>query len=368
MLKTPLHEEHLLLKARMVDFAGYDMPVLYSGIRDEYTAVRNNCGIFDISHMAPILISGKNPEDLTGFLNYLTCRDVANLESGKVQYNAITSEQGGLLDDITIYKINDLKYILLANSSNAQKVIRHLNKWKEEKFASVQIEPYKDYVLMALQGKNSEMELKKILTSGDADFQDLFFYEFTLFKNHNHPYFLSRTGYTGEDGFEILLPEKEGIELWKKLISNGVAPCGLGSRDTLRMEVFYPLYGNELSETRTPIESSIDWIVSSKKEYLGKKNIFHSPPGKKVTGFIMSAKGALPRSHFPAENASGEIIGEVTSGGFSFLWDRGFGMAFLNKEYLKDGQKIYIDIRGKKNEALVQIKSPYKGSIKRRKK
>jgi len=366
MNKTPLYEKHIVLNARMVDFAGYAMPVMYAGIKEEYLSVRNNCGIFDISHMAPYLVSGENPDELLAFLNYITCRDVQPLKDGKIQYNAITSEKGGLIDDITIYKINSSNYILLVNASNSQPVANHLSSIQQNKYKSIQVQGYDNYVLLAVQGKNSEQILKNIIPSTKNPIESLFFYEFTLFTNQSKPCFLSRTGYTGEDGFEALLPAEDGIRLWDKLVQNGVQPCGLGARDILRMEVFYPLYGNELGFTRTPLESSLDWIVSSKKEYLGKDEIFKKPVQIKITGFIMKNKGGLPRSHYSIENKEGNVIGEVTSGAFSFLWDRGFGMAIIPIEYCKDGEIIYIDVRGVKNEAVIHLKSPYNGSIKRR--
>ncbi|MDH4262681.1 MAG: glycine cleavage system aminomethyltransferase GcvT [Spirochaetia bacterium] len=365
MKKTPLYEKHIELKARMVDFAGFDMPVMYAGIKDEYLAVRNNCGLFDISHMAPYLITGENPDELLLFLNHITCRDVTGLKPGKIQYNAITNSEGGLIDDITIYKIDLNRYILLVNASNSEPVYNHITGQKN-KYASIKIEGYNDYVLLAFQGKNAEQILKKVISPVENNLESLFFYEFTLFTDYKVPHFLSRTGYSGEDGFEILMPSKDGIQLWNNLIKAGVTPCGLGARDILRMEVFYPLYGNELNSTRTPIESSIDWIVSSKKDYLGKHEIFKNPPSKKVTGFVMKGKGGLPRSHYPVVNKDGKVIGEVTSGAFSFTWDRGFGMAFIEIEYCKEGESIFIDIRGLKNEAIVHLKSPYQGSIKRR--
>jgi aminomethyltransferase len=366
MKKTPLYEKHLELKARIVDFAGFAMPVMYAGIKDEYLAVRNNCGIFDISHMAPYLVTGENPDELLAFLNHVTCRDVTGLKPGKIQYNAVTSPVGGLIDDITIYKIDSNRYILLVNASNSEPVHNHLSNIQKEKYPSVNINGYNDYVLLAFQGKNAAQILKQVVPSTENDLDSLFFYEFTLFSDYKTPHFLSRTGYTGEDGFEVLLPAPQGIQLWNKLIGAGVMPCGLGARDILRMEVFYPLYGNELNLTRTPIESSIDWIVSSKKDYLGKNEIFKNPPKKKIAGFIMKGKGGLPRSHYAVENKSGEVIGEVTSGAFSFSWDRGFGMAFIDIDYCKEGESIYVDIRGAKNEAIVHLKSPYQGSIKRR--
>jgi len=366
MKKTPLYDQHIELKARIVDFAGFAMPVMYTGIKDEYLEVRNNCGVFDISHMAPYLVTGDNADELLAFLNYVTCRNVSALKEGKIQYNAITSPQGGLVDDITIYKINPNTFILLVNASNSQAVNQHLEKIRNEKYPSLKIGGYQDYVLLAFQGKNTEAVLKTIAPKTNAPLESLYFYEFTLFSDYPTPHFLSRTGYTGEDGFEILLPAKDGIEVWKKLIAAGVMPCGLGARDILRMEVFYPLYGNELAIDRTPIESSIDWIVSKEKDYLAKDLVFKNPPKKKVAGFIMQGKGGLPRSHYKVLNATGDVIGEVTSGAFSFTWDRGFGMAFIDVDSCKEGQAIYIDIRGTSNEATVHLKSPYQGSIKRR--
>jgi aminomethyltransferase len=368
MKKTPLYENHCNLNARIVDFAGYAMPVQYKGIKDEYLSVRNDCGLFDISHMCPIWIKSKDPVEVLNFINHVTCRNISKLKTGKIQYNAVPSETGGLLDDITVYKINDNEYIMLVNASNSEKIINHLNMVKSKEGSSVEINPFKDYVLLALQGKNSQNALEKTSLVETSKLTELFFYEFLILPGYDMPFFVSRTGYSGEDGFEILLPAEKGVEIWNQLMQNGVAPCGLGARDILRMEVFYPLYGHELQEDWTPLESSIDWIVSSDKEYIGKNKIVGAAPRFKICGFIMKEKGAMPRGHYPVLDNSGKKIGEVTSGGFSFIWDKGFGMAVLEPEYHSDGKKIFIDIRGKSNEAEVILKSPYNGSIKRRQK
>ncbi|RME90337.1 MAG: glycine cleavage system aminomethyltransferase GcvT [Candidatus Hydrogenedentota bacterium] len=364
--KTPLNEYHKSLKAKMVPFAGFEMPVQYESVKKEYEAVRNTCAWFDISHMAPIFLSGK---DAYSFLEYLTCRSLASLQQGQVLYNAIINEQGGVVDDVTIYHFPDQTWMLIVNAANKWKVLEFFNKQKNQ--YDVQITPAENYVLLAVQGKESPNALKSIwdLISSKS-FPDIYYYEFSTLPNQSQENFIpmiSRTGYTGEDGFEILLPASKGMELAEKLTDNHCVPAGLAARDLLRLEMFYPLYGHELKETWTPYESGLGWLVSKDKEFLGKQEMLKKKENmqRRIRGFQLVEAG-VPREGYAVFNQNGSEIGEVTSGGFSFQWNCGFGMAFLDLAYAKEGSTIYVDIRGQKKEAKVLAKSPYKGSIVRR--
>jgi len=365
--KTPHYQQHIALGGRMVPYAGHSMPVMYRTIREEYDAVRGAAGIFDISHMVPVFIEDSSEEPkIIEMLNSVTCREVSTLSPGKLQYNAFIVESGGVLDDITIYCFDRSHYLVLANGANRKNVEEYLAA-TAEKFPSVKVTPVTDYSLLALQGKKGEELLNKCDPGLGKKAEPLFFYE-CAFADQQGPWFISRSGYSGEDGFEILLPAAQGQKLWDQLVDAGVVPCGLGSRDLLRMEMFYPLYGNELSIDKTPLESGISWIVSRKKSYAGSDKMVVEPKHKTM-GFIMKEKGAIPRSGFdvyPTESGE-QPSGKVTSGGFSFNWDRGFGILWVDAAVAVDQSEVFIDIRGKRASAVLHSKSPWPGSVKRKK-
>jgi len=362
MKKTPLYESHKELGAHMVPFAGFEMPVFYKSIKEEYEAVRHNSGVFDISHMAAIAISSKNLEAIS-FINSLTCRDIEPMQNYSVQYNAIMLPEGGLLDDITIYRIDQNHYYMVVNASNKDNVLDYLST-NQKNHQDVTIRLLENSIFIAVQGKNSETLLKKAGLFDEVDFNNLFYYEFASLKKDDT--FISRTGYTGEDGFEFLLDVDAGATAWKKLIDAGAIPCGLGARDILRMEMFYPLYGNELNRDRTPLESSLKWIFSNDKEFMGKEVALKKGVKQKICGFLMKEKGAIPRTGYKVMDPGGQQIGVVTSGGFSFQWNCGFGIAYLNHESAKTDTPVSIEIRDKLHPATLYTKSPYQGSIKKR--
>lgn len=369
MKKTPLHQNHIKLGAKMVEFAGYEMPLSYKEIKSEYTAVREGCGIFDISHMAPIEIVSADPEKSQSLINHITCRDISELKPGEVQYNALMLKNGGLLDDITVFYEKPGKYFLVVNAANRENAIEYFSGLDASLKEGSQINETGNYAMIAVQGPESESIIQKALGGSSllSRWNELYYYEFQSLEEM--PYgFVSRTGYTGEDGFEIMLPASSGVELWEKLIQAGAMPCGLASRDLLRMEVFYPLYGNELNHERTPYESGLAWLVSPEKEFTGKEKVMAAKTNgtKRVRGFIMEQKGHIPRSGYKVLDQQGNEAGVVTSGGFSFQWGLGFGIAFLNKELSKNNTAISIEIRNQAKPAHVLSKSPHKGSIKKR--
>lgn len=372
MLITPLNQEHLHLKAKMVEFAGYQMPVMYSSVKDEYLAVRKNCGVFDISHMAPLYVRGMQSAQM---LESITCRKLEGIENYQVLYNAFTDAHGRVVDDVTIYKIGRYDYMVIANASNREKVSRYLQESKE-KFTETEILPYKDYILLALQGPNSQEQLFSVCRAHSMSLQEIYYYEFSLVQNAEEltqrfadglPFVVSRTGYTGEDGYEILLPIEQGKSFWNFFMNAGVCACGLAARDTLRMEVFYPLYGHEFDLQKTPLQGGIGWAVDFDKEFAGKQILQKQKEDgfARTRGFILQEDG-VPRQGFAVVNAEGKQVGEVTSGSFSFTWNKGFGIAYLAKEYTKPGQELFVDIRGKHKPIKTYGLSPYKGSIYKR--
>lgn len=368
--KTPLFELHKTLGGKMVPFAGYSMPVSYGAIRDEYFAVRDSAGFFDISHMAPVLFSGSGAE---AFLEYLTCKKIEGLKQGQVIYNALMNPNGGVVDDITVYRLDSKRLMVIFNAANKEKALKYL----EEQRASlneldVTIEPATDYVLLAIQGPASKSIVETLCKENlKCALPDIYYYECGLLsieaKGANFSPMISRTGYTGEDGFELLLPQTAGIAAAEYLSEGRCRPCGLASRDLLRMEVFYPLYGHELKEDWTPYEGGIGWLVDLDKDFLCRDILAAKKENttSRIRGFRLKEQG-VPREGFKVFNKNNQEIGFVTSGGFSFLWNAGFGMAFVKIEDAKKGSEIFIDIRGQKKSAEVLIKSPYRGSIVRR--
>lgn len=367
MLTTPLNQQHKNLKAKMIDFAGFQMPVSFSSVKEEYLAVRQKCGVFDISHMAPILLHGDGTQEM---LDTVTSRRLDRISNGQVQYNVLLNSQAGIVDDVTFYMLEKNNYMVIANAANKEKVLTHLSE-TQKKFPQVKIVPYEDYILLALQGPQAMQALEK--TNFNWSFLDIFYYEFSILQGvqdsfaNKLPPIISRTGYTGEDGFEILLPKKTGENFWQRLLQEGVTPCGLAARDTLRMEVFYPLYGHELSIDQTPLQSGLSWLVDWDKDFLGKEIMLaQKEKGHgRVRGFVLEEEG-VPRQGFSVLNDNNEKVGEVTSGSFSFMQNKGFGLAFLEKEYSKAGLLLQVDIRGKKRKMKTFATSPYKGSIKKR--
>lgn len=372
MLFTPLNNEHKQLKAKMVEFAGYEMPVMYSSVKEEYNAVRSACGIFDISHMAPILLSGEN---VKAMIDFITCRRLDRITQGQVLYNALVHDKGGVIDDITFYMLDDSTYMTIANAANKQKVLDYFSSVvndTQKNFSQVNIRPYSDYILMAVQGPTAKDLVAKTAEQQGFAFDEIFYYEFSLLKKKQEVYnftnglpsIISRTGYTGEDGYEILLPMADGKSFWNNIIKQGALPCGLAARDTLRMEVFYPLYGHELSMEWTPLQGGIGWAVDLDKNFAGKDVMAKQKAEghARIRGFILEEDG-VPRQGFAILDAEGKQVGEVTSGSFSFTWNKGFGLAFLDKEHVAPKQELWVDIRGKRKKIKTYGLSPYKGSI-----
>jgi len=344
--KTPLNSYHKELKGRIVPFAGWEMPVQYTSIIEEHLAVRKSAGIFDVSHMGEISVKGENASN---FLDSMTLNSVSDLVDGQVQYNAVPNNDGGLIDDITLYKVQSDDFFVVANASNYEKVYEHLRKHAP---AEITVTNESDsYHQIALQGPVAESILSSCLK---LNFSNIQYYHFDDIYYNNKLLRISRTGYTGEDGFEIYSDIEMGIRLWNDLLTcgkdKGLIPCGLGSRDSLRLEARYPLYGHELNETLTPVESGIGWIVKEKQiKYPGYDRIIdHKKNGvkNKIYGFLLKESG-VPRDGYDVVDDSGKVIGKVLSGGFSPILKCGMGTTLLPSNF-KKGDPIYIQIRDKK--------------------
>jgi aminomethyltransferase len=347
LLKTPIFDAHVALGGKIVPFAGYELPVQYSdGALKEYTAVREGAaGIFDITHMGQVRVTGKGS---LPFLQYVTTNDVSKLVDGQVQYSALLNEQGTFIDDITTYKINDDAYYLCINAANRHKDVAHLQH-QAAKFDVEVSDDSDDTTLLALQGKKAQAALQTIT---EMDLENIGYYKFARGKIGAAGGIISRTGYTGEDGFEIYIPNSIAVDVWNALLEQGAKPIGLAARDMLRTEMGYALYGHEISDTVTPVESKLMWITKlDKGDFIGKVSVEtrkEKGAQKRLIALKLVGRG-IPREHYKVF-VDGEESGEITSGMHSPLAGGGVALAYVKPEHVTDGQ-LSVEIRGKLIEA-----------------
>ncbi len=330
----------------MVPFAGWEMPVQYSSIIEEHKTVREFCGLFDVSHMGEIRVKGK---DAARLLETMCCNHVESLKQGKIRYNAVLNENGGLHDDVTIFRIDENEYFIVVNASNADKVYDAMTRYaKSEAFDLELKNESEDWHLIAIQGPEAETILGEEL---GEDLSEIGYFAFKDLKHKDKPITVSRTGYTGEDGFEILSDASLGVELWKALLNRETGgrkplPIGLGARDSLRLEARYPLYGHELSEELTPVESGIGWIVKEKEIpcFAMNKLLEQKAKGtdRNIIGFVLKGPG-IPREDYNVYS-DGKSIGKVVSGTHSPIRKEGIGTALLEAQ---PGKELSVEIRQK---------------------
>ncbi len=352
MNKTHLYNKHINLNAKVIPFAGYYMPVSYGKINIEYDAVRYDCGVFDVSHMGQIKIEG---DDAESFLQYLTINNVEKISDYEAQYSAMCNEDGNLIDDLIIFKFSKKNYIIIVNASNKIKVINWMKLFSKN--YSINLDNLNTTnSLIALQGPNS----RQILNTISNQKIDIPFYHIAKLELLGYEIILSRTGYTGELGYEILGPHNHINELWDYFINHDVKPAGLAVRDVLRMEMKYCLYGNDIDETTNPLDAGLSWITDlNKDKFLGKEqllNIKNQGSKRKLIGFKMIDK-AIPRKGYVIY-IDNQPIGEVTSGTHSHKLSYGIGLGYIQSNYNKIGQKIAIEIRGKLIDAEI-VKTPF---------
>ena len=357
--KTPLYEEHLKLGAKMVPFGGWNMPVQYSNVIEEHLATRNNAGIFDICHMGEYLVSGEKALD---FLQKMVTNDIAKLEDKQACYNCLCYENGAVADDLFVYKIKENEYFIVVNAGTIEKDFNWLLKHKIDGVNLKNISD--DIAKIDIQGPKAQEAAQK-LADFDLNKIERFFCEKIKFKGIDEEILVSRTGYTGEDGFEIFFSPKNAVQMWNSLLEAGqefgIKPCGLGARDTLRVEACYSLYGHELNESITPIEAGLSFIVKFNKDFIGKKVLQKQKEKgaeKKLICFEMEDR-AVPREHYPIF-CNGYEAGFVSSGTFSPLLRKGIGMGFVKPELSGVGNKIFIEIRGKDYKAVIVDRPIYK--------
>lgn len=357
MKKTALFDKHVSLGAKMVPFAGFDMPVQYSGVTEEHIAVRENAGIFDVSHMGQFFIEGTGAKEL---LQKVTTNNVDNLKNGQAQYSCLPNEDGGIVDDLIVYKIDDEKYFVVVNASNIDKDWNHISKYNT--FGATMTNVSDDTSLIAIQGPKALSILQKLT---DTKLEDIPYYHFTIGTVDGiEDVIISNTGYTGSGGFEIYFKNQYAEKLWNALTDagneSGLIPCGLAARDTLRLEKGFCLYGNDIDDTTSPIEAGLGWITKFEKDFISREKFEQQKTDgitRKLVGFEMQER-AIPRHDYPVVDAEGNIIGKVTSGTMSPMKKTGIGLAYVDKPYFKLGSEIFIQIRNKNIPAKV-VKIPF---------
>jgi glycine cleavage system T protein (aminomethyltransferase) len=357
--KTPLYDEHMRLGARMVPFAGWLMPVQYTSIVEEHQAVRNNVGIFDISHMGQFIVDGADARD---WLNSMLTNNVDKLDVGTGQYTFLLNDRGGIIDDLIVYRIAEQKYLLVVNAARADEDFAWLRNYLKKGCSLTSRSA--DFGAVAIQGPHT-MALFHVLFGKDVELPA---------RNHivDVPFdttsvSVARTGYTGEDGIEVFFPANDAVKFWNATLERGkplgIKPCGLGARDTLRLEMCYPLNGSDLTPERNPIEAGLGFFVDlAKPNFVGRDALLKTKefgPREKLVPFRMKEKGPPPRPHY-AVFRNGERIGEVTSGTLSPSLNWGIGMAYVSSAHAKIGVEIDIEIRAQKFPATVEKKPLYR--------
>lgn len=347
--KTHLYDEHVKLGAKIVPFAGWDMPVQYTSVKDEVLAVRQNAGVFDVSHMGEFFVEG---DDAEAFADFIVTNDVQGAMTGKAVYSPLCRENGTVIDDLIVYKLSPGRVLICVNASNIDKDFNWI-KSKHQGFKCNLTNRSGDFSLLALQGPKSFDILKSLLN----ELPDLDYYSVYESAFEGESVITARTGYTGEDGFEVFGGHETVKALWKKLMSLNVTPCGLAARDVLRLEVGYPLYGHELNDEVTPYDAGLGWAVKlTKTKFIGKESLTPKPSRYKLVKLILD-KG-IPREGYPVMNSQNETIGVVTSGTMSVVLNKGIAMARIQIDKVPSDEVVLVDIRQKAYPAQI-TKKPF---------
>ena len=336
--KTPLHAQHLELQARMVPFGGWDMPVQYTGVIQEHLAVRERAGIFDVSHMGEFAISG---EQALEFLQYVTVNDVSKIKIGRAHYNMLPNAHGGLVDDIYVYRLGELEYLMVVNAGNIEKDFAHLETIAPQ--FDVLLENHSDaYALIAVQGPETQAILAPHCSADLNAQRKNAVFEATLFGLGVR---MARTGYTGEDGFEVFSTPEVATSIWRTLVEIGLTPCGLGARDTLRLEAGFPLYGHEFTDDTSPLETPFRWAVKEYKAFIGRDAMIAKPKTHALVGVQITGRG-IPREGY-ALKQNGREVGRITSGTMSPSLKVGIALAYVDvNANLEPGMPVSVEIRG----------------------
>lgn len=357
MKQVPLNDVHVALGAKMVPFAGFNMPVQYEGVNIEHETVRNSVGVFDVSHMGLFKISGDKALDL---IQRVTSNDAAVLVPGKAQYSYLPNDKGGIVDDIITYKVSDTEYLMVVNASNIDKDFEWISSQNSMNAAFENLSD--QYSLLAIQGPKANEAMQSLT---NVDLANLKFYTFEVgaFAGKENV-IVSATGYTGSGGIEIYAKNEDIVHIWNEVLKAGeqfgIKPIGLAARDTLRLEMGYCLYGNEINDTTSPIAAGLGWVTKFTKDFVNSENIKadkENGVATKLIGFELIDRG-IPRHDYEIVDAAGNVIGHVTSGTQSPSLNKGVGMGYVNKEFAKEGTEIFIRIR--KNDVKAQVvKTPF---------
>jgi aminomethyltransferase len=341
--RTPLYERHRSSGARMVPFAGWEMPVQYEGVIQEHRAVRGDSGVFDVSHMGELEVEGPRAREL---LQARLSNDVDKLEPGEAQYTLLTNERGGIVDDLIVYRLEGGRYLLIVNASNREADFQWL---KEREIPGSDVRDVSDeYALLAVQGPRSIERL---------GLRDAAAFTFSMAEVDGIECMVNRTGYTGERGVELMVPAEDAEELWDRVLARGVTPCGLGARDTLRLEVCYPLHGNDIGPDTDAISAGLGWVCALDTGFTGAeelRRIKEAGPERKLVAFVLEQSG-VPRQGMAIAGG-----GEVTSGTHSPMLDRGIGMGYVPAARSEPGAELEIDVRGRGRRARVVQKPIYR--------
>ncbi len=358
MKSVALNDTHIALGAKMVPFAGFNMPVQYSGINIEHETVRNGVGVFDVSHMGEFILKGDGALDL---IQRVCSNDASTLFDGKIQYSCLPNEQGGIVDDLLVYRIDEKTYMLVVNASNIDKDWDWILKYNS---GAVEMKNISDQTsLLAVQGPKA-VEALQSLTEVDLASMDYYTFKKGVFAGVDNV-LISATGYTGAGGFELYFDKKDSEHIWNEVFRAGeplgIKPIGLAARDTLRLEMGFCLYGNDIDDTTSPIEAGLGWITKFSKSFVNSENLAAQKENgveRKLVGFEMIERG-IPRHDYEIVDAEGTLIGKVTSGTQSPSLQKGIGMGYVKTAFSKIGTDIYIKIRDNKVLARV-VKMPFK--------
>jgi len=357
MKNTALTHIHEALGAKIVPFAGYNMPVQYEGINIEHETVRNKVGVFDVSHMGEFYLKGKNALAL---IQKVTSNDASVLTDGKVQYSCLPNADGGIVDDLLVYRINSEEYLLVVNASNIEKDWNWISQHND--LGVEMINSSDEFSLLAVQGP---LAVKALQSLTKIDLSEIKYYTFEIgnFAGMDDV-IVSATGYTGSGGFELYIKNKDAEQVWNAVFKAGaefgIKPIGLAARDTLRLEMGFCLYGNDINDTTSPIEAGLGWITKFTKDFVNAEEIKRQKEEgitKKLVAFELTDKG-IPRHGYEIVNENGEVIGEVTSGTMSPSLKKGIGLGYVTKQYAKRDTQIFIQVRKKALEAVV-VRLPF---------
>ena len=354
MKNTALTDTHIKLGAKMVPFAGYNMPVQYEGINIEHETVRNDIGVFDVSHMGEFLVKGPNALVL---IQKVCSNDASKLSDGKAQYSCFPNENGGVVDDLIVYRLKEEEYLLVVNASNIEKDWEWINKYNDE-FGAELVNISDGFSLLAIQGPKTS-EVIQQLTPVDLNAIKFYNFEIGAFAGIEHV-IISATGYTGSGGFEIYCHNKDAQQIWDQLMNLGIKPIGLAARDTLRLEMGYCLYGNDIDDTTSPIEAGLSWITKFSKDFVNHEALKQQKERgaeKKLVAFELTERG-IPRQGYDIVDGEGKKIGNVTSGTMSPSLGIGIGLGYVPSIFAKEGSNIHIQIRKNAIPAKV-VKLPF---------